>query len=149
MSNPNQLAKILFSTEDGQVETLWAAPLGNALYQLENSPWFAYGVSWQDIIEAHAPEKGELPAFQRVVEKSGNQTLRLLLDPSADQSEESQRVLDKLVELGCSYEGANPTYIAINIPPPVDLWTICNFLTETGHQWEHADPPYEELHPSG
>jgi hypothetical protein len=149
MSNQSQFAKVLFSTEDGQVETLWATPLGNALYRLDNSPWFAYGVSWQDTIEAHVIEEDGLPVFQRVIEKSGNRTLRLLLDPPADQSVESQEVLNKLVELGCSYEGANPKYIAISIPPSVDLWAVCDFLTETGHRWEHADPTYEELHLSG
>ena len=149
MSDQNRhLSKILFSSEVGRVETLWVISLGNNLYQLDNSPWFAYGVSWQDVIEAIATKENELPVFRRVVKKSGNRTLRLLLDPPAGESEKSQGILNKLIELGCSYEGANPKYIAINIPPPIDYWSICDFLTTMNYQWEAADPTYDELHPS-
>ncbi len=55
---PDGMAKVRLSNADGDVETLWASPLGNDLYRLENSPWYAYGVSWQDVVEAHSPEGG-------------------------------------------------------------------------------------------
>ena len=49
--------------------------------------------------------------------------------------------------MGCSYEGANPKYICIDIPEEVDLSTVCSYLTENEIQWEHAAPSYEELYP--
>jgi predicted acyl esterase len=58
-------------------------------------------------------------------------------------------VLGALTELGCSYEGANRSYIAVDVPPEVQLETVREFLISTGQQWEHADPPYEELFPDG
>jgi hypothetical protein len=144
-----QNSKVLFLTKDDKAESLWAISLGNNLYRLDNSPWWAYGVSWKDVVEAVPDEPDGLPVFRRVMEKSGNRTLRLVLNLPADQSPNSQGILDKLIELGCSYEGANKKYIAINVPPVIDLTLICNYLTETENQWEHADPTFEEMHPGG
>ncbi len=138
-------AKVLFITGDGMDETLWAIPLGDDLYKLDNSPWLAYGVSWQDIIEATPDENGGLPRFRKVIQKSGNRTLRLILDPPANQSPDAQKILDKITDMGCSYEGANPKFVAVNIPPAVNLRKICDFLSKKGCQWEHADPIYDEI----
>lgn len=49
-------------------------------------------------------------------------------------------LLNKLVELGCGYEGANRSYIAINIPPLVQLTDVTELLIGSRAQWEHADP---------
>ena len=82
-----------------------------------------------------------------MVEKSGHRTVRVILEPPADQSSESQAVLDDLVTLGASYEGMHPGYLAIDIPPDVQLERIVEYLTASGRQWEHADPRYSELYP--
>lgn len=143
-----RMSKVLFQIEEDKAESLWAISLGQNLYRLENSPWWAHGVSWKDIIEAVPDEADGLPVFRRVVEKSGNRTLRLLLDPPAAQFPNSRGILDKVVELGCSYEGSNRKFSAINIPATIELRRICDFLTESDNQWEHADPAYEELYTS-
>ena len=117
----DDLVKVVLIGPDGQVETPWARALGNDQYELDNTPWFTYGLSLHDIIQARAPATGELPEFIRVVRKSGYRTIRLILDPPADSSSESQAILDRLRELGCSYEGMNNRLIAIAIPPAVDL----------------------------
>ena len=49
--------------------------------------------------------------------------------------------------MGCSYEGANPKYICIDIPKSVELNNICNYLSENNLQWEHVAPTYTELYP--
>jgi hypothetical protein len=141
------MVKVELRDQYHNVETLWATPVGKDRYQLENSPFFAYSVSWLDIIEAEPIAKGEVPAFVRVVEKSGNRTIRIIFKPPVDKSQESQAVLDKLVEMGCSYEGANPAFVAINIPPSVSLEAVCEYVKSTGREWEHGDPSYDELYP--
>jgi|SRR6476619_4991884 len=143
----NEQVKVKLTDDHGNVETLWAHPLGNDLYRLDNYPWYAYRVSCGDIIEARPSEPGDFRELVRVVEKSGNRTLRLSLTPPADKASESQAILDRLRELGCEYEGANPGYFAINLPPPVNLHVVRDFLTSTGQQWEYADPTYEDLFP--
>ena len=54
LSSPD--SKVLFRVpaDDGsaQVETLWATSLGNDQYRLENSPFYAYSVSWKDVVFA-------------------------------------------------------------------------------------------------
>jgi hypothetical protein len=149
MSDSNeQLAKIKLRHEDGEevfVETPWAKRVGTNLYELDNLPWYAYGVSCGDVVEA-VPAADGLPEFRRVVRKSGNRTVRVVLKPQASESSESKALLDDLQSMGCDYEGMNHSYIAVNIPPSVDFWRVCEFLTNTGQNWEHADPTYAELH---
>ena len=145
----DDLVKVQLTGADGEVETPWARPLGNDQYELDNTPWFTYGLSWHDVIEARAPAPGEFPEFVRVVRKSGYKTIRLILDPPADASPDSQAILDRLRELGCSYEGMNNRLIAVDIPPSIDLMSIREFLITTEQEWEHADPEYHELFPNG
>jgi len=83
----------------------------------------------------------------RVVRKSGYRTIRLILEPPADTAPESQAILDRLKELGCTYEGMNHRLIAVDIPPSVDLMTVRQFLITTEQEWEHADPEYDDLFP--
>jgi len=147
MAEKDQAAKVLLINEDGEAESLWAVSLGSNYYKLDNSPWIVYGLSCHDVIEVYPKESGALPEFIRVVEKSGNRTLRLILDLSAKKSKNSRAVLDNLLDMGCSYEGANPNYFAINIPEEIDFQKVCEFLSKSGHSWEHVDPQYEELYP--
>ena len=137
--------KILLDQED-HVETVWADPLGADRYRVDNSPFWAYGISWHDVIEARPAADGML-TFVRVCEKSGHRTLRLILNPPSDQSAESRAVLDRLISLGASYEGMNHGYLAINIPPNLQLERITDYLESTGQKWESADPPGTDLEP--
>jgi hypothetical protein len=143
-------AKVLFRVEndDGsaEVETLWATDLGDGRYKLDNSPFYAYSVSWEDVVYAPYSDDEQFPTFERVVEKSGNRTIRIFFDPPAAEGNESNRILQGLIDRGCSFEGASPSYIAINIPPAVSLERIRDFLFDSEVVWEHADPSYDELY---
>jgi hypothetical protein len=143
-------AKVLFRVpeEDGsaQVETLWATDLGDDQYRLDNSPFFAYSVSWQDVVYAPFDAAQNFPTFQRVVSKSGNRTLRVLLDAPASESGPGHPVLEALTSLGCSFEGANREYISVNVPANADLQRVRRYLIDAGATWEHADPTFDELH---
>jgi hypothetical protein len=140
--------KIQLSDQLGNIETLWADALGGDLYRLDNSPWFAYNISSGDIVEARSAEPNGLPIFVKTVEKSGVRTIRLLLNPPADKSRDSQSILDRLCAMGCTYEGAHPGAYAIDIPPSVDLEAVRIYLISTGQQWEHGDPRYDDLFPT-
>ena len=144
-------SKVLFRVpeDDGsaQVETLWATALGKDEYRLENSPFYAYSVSWEDVVFAPLDPAEDRATFRRVVKKSGNRTVRVIFDPPVKDGNESDQVLQGLVELGCSYEGANRGYMSINIPPAVDLSAVRQYLVAKQAQWEHADPTYAELFP--
>ena len=94
-----------------------------------------------------AEEEG-LPTFVRVVKKSGHRTVRVIFDPPVQDGNESDTLLQGLLKLGCTYEGANRGYMAIDLPPDVPLENVRQFLIEQGAQWEHADPSYAELYPN-
>ena len=148
-SQPN--AKVLFRVmnEDGSadVETLWATHLGADEYKLDNSPFYAYGVSWEDVVSAPFNSEEGFPTFERVVSKSGNRTVRVIFETPLETGNESDRVLRGLVALGCSYEGANRKYVSVNVPPGVELNVVRTYLSEQGATWEHADPTYGALFP--
>lgn len=148
-AQPN--AKVLFRipNEDGsaEVETLWATSLGTDKYRLDNSPFWAYGVSWEDVVFAPFSDDEGFPTFQSVVSKSGNRTVRVILDPPIESGNESEKMLQDLVAIGCSYEGMNRKYVSVNIPPNVALESVRVYLIENDVTWEHADPTYESLFP--
>jgi hypothetical protein len=149
-------AKILFRVESDDddstyVETLWAYNLGDDMFRLDNFPYYAYGVSWHDVVYApHDPDE-QRATFKHVVSKSGNRTIRIIFEKPVENGNESQELLDNLVEIGCSFERANTRFIAVNIPPLVDLGEVVEILDQANEDvgWEHADPTYEELYPNG
>jgi hypothetical protein len=140
-------AKIAMRDGRGEVETVWADDLGEGRYKLDNLPWFTYGISAADEFEAAADGTGQL-WFVRMLRKSGNRTLRVILQMAPTASEltfESQGVLPVLESLGCRWEGATQILFAVNIPPDVDLATVTEALDETDVRWEYADPTPEEM----
>lgn len=145
-------AKVLFRVEyddsdEADIETLWAYDLGDDNYRLDNLPYFAYGVSWNDIVYAPYDPDEERATYKHVVSKSGNRTVRIIFDTPVEDGNKSQDLLDNLVEMGCQFEGANKVLIVVNIPPVVELADVAETLIEADVQWEYADPTYEELFP--
>ena len=151
MSDHPDMCKIVLRVvrEDGSVdiETPWATKVGDDLYRVENSPFYAYSLSWLDVVLAPYSEEEERPTFEKVVEKSGHRTVRIIFDPPVEDGNESMDKLQQLVDLGCSYEGANTSYICLDIPPETDFSTVSKFLMDEELNFEHADPTYEELYP--
>jgi len=149
-SEPN--AKVLFRVPDGEgganVETLWAYDLGSDEYRLDNLPYYAYGVSSDDVVFAPFDEDEQFPTFQRIVSKSGNRTVRIIFDTPFESGNESEALVNRLVAIGCDFEGANKKYIVINIPSSVDLNEVAEQLIKAGVSWEYADPTYEQLFPN-
>lgn len=141
MDNTIGMVKIGFRDGDGDVETLWATPIDSGFYRLENSPFFAYGVSFGDIVEA-VPEEDGFLFFARVIERSAHRTVRVLIVPDSDYADTFYNCIS---ELGCSYEGASSKLIAIDIPLGVSLESVTSYLTSIGIEWEYANPTYEEV----
>jgi hypothetical protein len=141
MAEDQRLVKVELRGPDDEVETLWAFDLGQGRYKLDNTPWYAYGVSVGDVIEAEVEGDGGFPVLRRVLEKSGYRTVRIT--SGADFTDD---FLEQIKALGCSLEGATRRYVAINVPPAVALNVVADFLTARNIRWEHADPTWEELY---
>ncbi len=134
--------KIVLTGPDGEVETPWAERVEGG-FRLDNLPWFAYGIADDDIIEAVPTEDDGIFDFVRVVHSSGNRLVRIIFDDASD----ADPVLDALTSMGCHYEGANRRFIAVSIPPPLDLGAVTSYLTGASVRWEYAKPTYKELFP--
>jgi hypothetical protein len=142
--------KIEMSDDDGNTETPWAERLPDTTnqFRLDNSPFYAYRVSADDIIEAEEVAPGFL-RFVRVLGRSGNRTVRLMFGAKKADSAEGKQVLDEIVRLGCTYEGAFSKLMSITVPPDVALEAVATYLTSTGLDWEYADPTYSDLFDQG
>ena len=144
-ASDDKYVKIGIRDDDGDVETPWAVSLGEHLYRIDNTPFFAYGISAGDVVEA-MPEADGFLFFERVVRKSGHRTVRVMLPESAEV-EPGPTLLADIKRLGCTYEGAFSKLICIDLPPAVSLEAVAEHLTEMGLEWEYADPTYEDLFP--
>jgi hypothetical protein len=140
------MVKVRFCHVSGpNTETLWARPVDTNLYQLDNSPFFSYGVSWQEVVEARLAVDQVLE-YVRCVKKSGNRTVRVIFQDCRSTDPDAAEVLTGLRTLGCSYEGMQPRMVSVNVPPKVDLATVAGFLQQrSGLQWEYAGLTYEQV----
>lgn len=128
-------------------ETIFAKPLGGDRYEIDNIPFFAYDVALRDVVEAKRGADGALAA-QRVVERRGHSTFRLLLAPTTGLAWSSPTArLKHLRDLGCRYERGMPdgNLIALDIPPKVDL-AMVRTIAEEG--MDAGAWSYEEAHAS-
>jgi hypothetical protein len=141
MAEDPKLVKVELRGDDDEVETLWAFDLGEGRYKLDNTSWYAYGVSTGDVIEAEPEDPDGFPVFRKVVEKSGYRTVRI-----TSTEDFTDDFFEEINQLGCSFEGANRRYVSIDVPPAVELKTVADFLTEKKIRWEHADPTWEEIY---
>lgn len=120
---------------------LWAEPLGSDRYRIESCPFFAYGLSRDDVVYA----TGRPPFIESVLEKGGHRTLRVALDGNeALASAPVQGLLGHLIELGCTHELLRPKLVAIDLPSNADLEGVMRELEREARAgrlvWEWADP---------
>jgi len=124
---------------------LWAEPLGSDRFRVESCPFFAYGVSRDDVVHADVEPGEEAPRLGDVLEKGGHRTLRMALDPSSELGDAGVRaLLDRLLELGCTHEALRPKLVAIDVPGEVDEGAVVELLQrlcdDGAALWEWADP---------
>jgi hypothetical protein len=108
-------------------ESMWAKPLGNDEYELRNTPFYAYGLNWGDIVKAISPEPTFKPEVREVVRPSGSRTLRLYFKDDLDRPSQLQ-LLNEMKDFGLSYERATEILIALDIPSESDYDAIYDHL---------------------
>ena len=89
------------------VEQIWAEPLGNNLFKIDNVPFFVKGISCEDIVEATPDSLGEL-RYRSLITPSEHSTLRVIVfRDSLDTRPLADRVADlrsRLAGAGCLTE---------------------------------------------
>jgi Domain of unknown function (DUF4265) len=110
-------------------ENLWAVPLGESYFQIDNIPFYVYGISVKDVVLADQIE-GRL-SFREVMTRGGHSTYRVLVkNQSGYEDHGFQRLWTKLSELGCSHEVAERRWIAIDVPPDTDICQVYRLLED-------------------
>lgn len=78
------MVKVRLHGSNGEIETPWAERVDANLFRLDNLPWFAYGVSDDDVVEGAVTDADGVFEFMRVVIPSGNRLIRVILEDPAD-----------------------------------------------------------------
>lgn len=99
-------------------ERLWVEPVAGGRYRLRNSPFYAFGVSAEDVVFGEDGREEEL-LFSKVALRAGHSTYRII--PLCDQP-----VLGSfwkpLQSLGCTYEEGYQGLLAVDVPPKVNIF---------------------------
>lgn len=127
-------------------ESMWAEPLGNDLYKIENIPFYAYGLNFQDIVRATSDSDELKPEIRELIKPSGHRTFRLFFKKEVTR-EQQEEILETFRELHVSYERANEIYIALDLKPEGDYQAVFDKLDEYEKQkvlgFETCEPRIE------
>lgn len=106
-------------------ETLWATPVAgtesNIAAVLQNSPFYAKGVSYLDTVKVM--DGGGYFRFDGIVKRGGHSTFRILTDHGTDSDLFHER-WNGLRELGCSYEAGainGQNILSVDVPASTDI----------------------------
>lgn len=124
-------------------ENMWAVPIAE-YYQLDNIPFCAGLLAWNDIVRCEINEDG-LRVVKEVICASHNSTVHLIpSDPS-----KAQEIRALIVENGAESEyNDHNNVIAINVPQAVYYPDFQQFLYEGFHaeQWDFAQSCISHWH---
>ena len=132
MHEPNQdnQVKLKFCIEPDEdnyppfrVESVWATPLANNTYQIDNIPFFAYDAADGDVVTAKLVE-GEL-FFDTVVQPSGNSVVRVIVKEKSC----IPQLRAQLLALGCDSEWWG-SMVAVNVPIEVPYGPVYRLLDD-------------------
>jgi hypothetical protein len=118
-------------------ESIWATSVGDGLYRLDNIPFFARGIAYEDIVSAVPREDGTL-GFVEVVRPSGHSTLRVIAYDAA----RAPALRRELESLGCDTEQSHiPNLFAVDVPPSVSLDEVRRLLEaeDASEHWEYEE----------
>ncbi len=101
-------------------ETIWATPLGNNLYRIENALFFADSISYHDTVFAIADEENITPLVKGVTERSGNSTYRIILAEATGYEKFCEHIAEATA-LGCTCEGLREHQFSLNVPPAIPV----------------------------
>jgi Domain of unknown function (DUF4265) len=144
----DKAVKIAFNIvdeDDGSVvtETMWARREVDGTYLLDNSPFYAFNVSYMDRLSA--TDMDGVLVFTGVVERGGHSTYRVKMNGGAGHRE-FLRHWPQLALLGCTYEGGGGErrLYSIDIPRASAVKTAYTYFEklEKDGVWEFEEAHY-------
>jgi len=137
-----KLKKIVVSLNEDEkpdenitAETIWAKNTKSNNFVLENSLFYKYGLSYNDLVECSLDKDGRY-YFKDVIKKGGYSTIRVLLKNPLIFNEFAQ----SLNKLNIFYEAYSDKYYVFEIPPNVDFETAKKIFSK---YYKSEDIEYE------
>ena len=126
MVDTSALTKVLLRVEPADwhsapSETLWATPVSSDAYRLENSPFYAKGFSYRDIVRAEFDPAEGFPVAQRVLESSGHSTYAIWVIAGVESNGEFGKYWQPLEDIGCTFEGARNQLLSVDVPATTNV----------------------------
>lgn len=123
--------KITFRLDPGAwhgstTESVWAEPVEPGQYRLCNIPFYAFDVSYSDVVEA--VEDTDHLVFSSVARRGGHSTYRLLINEHRRDQLES--FWKPLAECGCNYEEGHRPLLAVDVPAEADIFEVYRRMEE-------------------
>lgn len=114
-------------------ESVWATPLHGDVFRIENTPFFASGVSYKDTLRTQVIDG--VRRTSSIVARAGHSTFRIIVLGSEHKSDLFPKFWIPLEKLGCSYEHGEFGYqlFAVDVPNTSDFTAVCSVL-EAGEQ---------------
>lgn len=101
-------------------ETLWAKKMKDGNYSIQNTPFYAFGVSLNDEVAATPVAGSEVLDFVKKIRSSRHSSYRTM--PKANVDEDlMQAPIAALNDLGVFFEEGPSGLLAFDIPPSVDI----------------------------
>lgn len=141
-----KLEKVLFELQEAEwhsagTETLWATPLLANEFRLENSPFYARGYSFEDVVFAQFDSARGFPVVQRVVRKSGRSTYALRVIQGIASNKRFLLYWEPLEKIGCTYENADGVLLIVDVPAQTRIHEAYRLLEIGEHAgvWEFQE----------
>lgn len=141
------LVRVRFPLEEGGSETMHALRREDGLFVLDNSPFYAFGISCGDVVRTTGEDRGVLD-FAGVSERGGHSTYRVRMR-AGDGHEQFIKRWREFEILGCTYEGSGVNerrLYSIDMPPFVPVQEAYSLL-EKGEEdgvWDFEEGHYFE-----
>ena len=111
-------------------EGLWAEPLGNDEFRIDNTPWFVRKLAADDVVRALAGSDDILWVIEKV-RWSGRMTIRVIPRKDGPIRGDRQAVLDAFSPFGVSGEGVERYgIVALDVPPDVEVSAVKALLKQ-------------------
>jgi hypothetical protein len=110
-------------------ETIWAEDLGKGQFRVRSVPFFANGLSAEDIVRVQ--DEDGFPVVVGVDIHSGHSTYRLFLRDGLDIDDIAfLQHWKKLERLGCSFERATQRLFGVDVPPQAEISAVYRLFEE-------------------
>jgi hypothetical protein len=108
-------------------ESVWAEPKGDGTYRVKNVPFYAKGISFDDLVKAEP--KDDRLMFKGVVRHSGHSTYRIFANEGRT-APEVEALFEMLKKMHCDIEPATDKLVGVDVLPEADIYKVYATLEE-------------------